>query len=374
MMVMQYFLKLTAIATLLFFFSSCKKRYPYPIADFKPQLRLHLERIVEMGIVGSYYTKYLAEDCSISDLKKMMLCEHPLIRATAFSFLAERDSSEIENILLASLNDTAIVSVNYGEFGIPRMYCSDYYLSEMRGKTKIKSRKLLGLLVEKYSDLNNASIALRMADSLPEKYHRIIKAMAEKAFDIYDSNATPYLTYADEKPSDILYALSKYKNRDDVAFINQHLNRMQHYCWKIIQDNPDSNYFNFLTDYFNRLVKARSRGEENLQLSFALRKEIAESFQNFLVSLSAYKSKESAMVFSQILKENIYPRPYFRQPNEFQCLLYDILKAAYCDQYSSLLSSLKPFAENYKKKYDIPFETSTLESMYKYDMPLSEYW
>jgi hypothetical protein len=359
---MQHLLKLTALIILFCGCNAHKTKYPYSINDFRPELRKHLEKVVEMGIAGAYYSKEFNEQCSVGDLKKLLQCEHPLIRAQAFTLLARKDTSNIKELLLSSLYDTATISVDHGEWGIPRMYCADYCYSEFRDAKREKGPVTLDLLVEKHPYLNATIRELSWADSLPERYHPKIKQIATNIFKAGSGmgNGAPYITYDYGKPTDILYALSKYKSKNDVQFIKEHLNHTQRFLWKIIQDNPDSAYFNFVADYYDELEKAYKNGTKFMHVSFFGYQKMGQYFEKFLIALSKYKNKESAKMFSQILTKRLCPFFMGERPDEFECLLHDILKSSYCDDYKSMIQQLKPFAENFKKKYHTAFEESII--------------
>lgn len=352
---MKQLLKLTVLVIILSGCNNYKTKYPYSINDFRPELRNDLEKIVIAGIANPYETSEEDEKfnkkCSVDDLRKLMQCEHPLIRARAFSQLVKKDSANIENILLASLDDTAIIAVDRGEWGTPMMYCADYYLSE--ANKKIEWGGILDTLVTKYPNLQTTFTRLTNTDSMPEKYYDAVKNMALNYF--VHHKGPFYIDNGNKTRSDILFALSKYKRKDDINFIKDHLRYSQLYFWELVQNNPDSAYLSVLKEeYFEPLKRAKQRGPENLQLAFWGRHNRAAYFEDFLITLAKYKNQESAEMFSTILNERLFPAQDRILDNKFECLLYDVLKPAYCEEYKNLIEFLKPFAEDYKKKYNIP--------------------
>jgi hypothetical protein len=364
---MKQFLKLTVLVII---FSGCnnyKTKYPYSINDFRPELIKDLEKIVEAGIADYYETNEDVKEsekfnkkCSVDDLKKLMQCEHSLIRARAFNLLVKRNSANVENILLASLDDTAIIAVDRGEWGTPMMYCADYYLSE--ANKKIEWGGILDTLVTKYPNLQTTFTQLTNTDSLPEKYYGAVKSMAINSLVHYKGPF--YIDHSNNIRSDILFALSKYKHKDDVTFIKDHLRYSRLYFWKLIQNNPDTAYFSVLKEeYFEPLKRAKKRGPENLQLAFWGRYNRGDHYEDFLVTLAKFKNKESAEMFSEILKERIFPNRGKIKDNEFECLLYDVLKQDSCTEYKTLIHALKPLAESYKTKYQISLEASTIAEL-----------
>lgn len=363
---MKQLLKLTVLVIILSGCNNYKTKYPYSIIDFRPELRKDLEKIVVVGIAYPYETSEEDEKfnkkCSVDDLRKLMQCEHPLIRARAFSQLVKKDSANIENILLASLNDTAIIAVDQGEWGTPMMYCADYYLRA--ANKKIEWGGILDTLVTKYPNLQTTFTLLTNTDSMPEKYYDAVKSMAINSLVHYKSPF--YIDYSNNVRSDILFALSKYKHKDDVTFIKDHLRHSQLYFWKLIQNNPDTAYFSVLKEeYFEPLKRSKKRGPEYLQLAFWGRYNRGAHFEDFLMTLAKYKNQESAEMFSEILRERIFPNRGRIRDNEFECLLYDVLKQDSCEEYEALIQALKPLAKGYKTKYQIPFEESTIAELRK---------
>jgi hypothetical protein len=372
---MQQLLKLTVLFILLSGCNNSKTKYPYSINDFRPELRKDLEKIVEYGIAYPYETSEEDEKfnkkCSVDDLRKLMQCEHPLIRARAFIQLVKKDSANIEAILLASLNDTAIIAVDDGEWGTPMMYCADFYLDQTHGKTKIKWKKIFDTLVTKYPNLHTTFNELTITDTLPEKYYDAVKSMA------VNHGGAFYMSHGNKTKTDILFALSKYKRKDDINFIKDHLRYSDLYFWLLLQNNPDTAYFSILKKYLEPLQRAKKRGGEYLQTAFWGIQSKGENFEDFLITLAKFKNKESAEMFSVILKERIFPVSAVRRllDNEFECILYDALKTAYCDEYESLIKSLKPFADMHRKKYNYPIDQSSL-SVFNGDLTTfpREYW
>ena len=104
---MQYLIKLAVVIVLLSACNSYKTKYPYSLNDFRPELRMHLEKIIENGGMCDYdnnenvfpdYYRYFSEKISVEDLHKLIICEHPILRAMAFGYLREKDSLNISQL------------------------------------------------------------------------------------------------------------------------------------------------------------------------------------------------------------------------------------------------------------------------------------
>jgi hypothetical protein len=380
---MQYILRLASIILVFTSCNSYKTKYPYSINDFKPEFRKHLQNTVNLGIWGAGYSlddsRYAEEFnkyCSVTDLKKLLHSEHPLLRAMAFWLLIDKDSNNIEHLLLTSLDDTAIISVNHGEFGITTEYCADYYLETTKGYKKIKRQKILDILVEKHPRLQTTFFELAGADSLPEKYYPAVKQMAINFFlNRNTDNGAPYITYEDEKANAILFALSKFKKKEDIDFIKRKLIPHHNYTWQLIKRNPDIGYFSILNNIFKDLEEAKASGPEYLQNRFSGKFAEAKKFQEILVVLSKYTTTESAAIFSKIIAQKLYPSSYYRNPGAFECSIYDLLKRTDTEAFQSLIVTLKPIAEAFKQQHDIAIEESTFNSPdMDYYFSSREYW
>src|SRR5688572_30328997 len=98
---------------------SCKNsnKYPYAIKDFRDSLQPHLANIVTRALV-TYQDSALRYMATDEELRKLSLSEHPLLRASAFREMLRRTTFDNFDILMNHLDDTSVVMVDNGHYGI----------------------------------------------------------------------------------------------------------------------------------------------------------------------------------------------------------------------------------------------------------------
>lgn len=352
---MQYVLRLAAIILLLSSCNSYKTKYPYSLNDFKPELRRHLEKIVQNGgrcdedidyenntSTESTYT-YFKNNVSISDLKKLINSEHPILRAYSFKFLCQKDSSDIDNLLLQHLDDTAIITWCRGEWGEKLIYVSDYFLVQRNSINKVFSPLLKDEIIKNHNYLHAAYLLIYEMDKPEEKYYSFIKLMikkARKSEDLYT----------------VLYSLSTYRKKEDIPFIADELfanwKRFGFDTFKLIADNPDTAYFKIVEQYFRYISHGKTENE--IQINFyRSSNNLSEKYNSFIEALASYKNKKSAAILGQIINRKIYPAYDDTELSRRENEVYDIICKNTCIEYKTFLSQLKPQADAYKKKYVI---------------------
>ncbi len=341
---------------------SYKTKYPYSLEDFRPELRGDLAKIIQSGVVGApFKTENSEENYRISDLQKMFKSEHPLIRCFAFQGLIEKDSTNIRQLLLSSLDDTAVVSVYEGEWGVPRMYCSEYYIDkyfqQKNGKGNFKSvnQELLDPLIEKAPNLKNTLQAIAGIDTIAEKYYDRVRLIVNSAIaNENTSNGANILTYDDDKVHVALYALSKFKKQKDISFIKENLRFNNPYYWEIIKNNPDSAYFSLVEEVYKQLKKANEISPKQLQIIFyGKRRNLIERFEDFLTAVAKFKNKKSAILLTDIINKELLPFNYYERNNfnSYKYTIYELLKENECKEYRPLINKLNEFYEPIYQKY-----------------------
>ena len=98
---------------------SCKNEQgnTYAIKDFRKPLHPFLFNIVTLGIV-TYHDSLQIKSITDNELIHLGKSENPVLRATAFSEMLDRNSFNQFDIVMNHLDDTAIVAIDEGEFGI----------------------------------------------------------------------------------------------------------------------------------------------------------------------------------------------------------------------------------------------------------------
>jgi hypothetical protein len=317
---MNYLLKFAVIIILLNACNTYKTKYPYSLADFKPELRVHLEKIVENGGMcdGKYdsienytlpdYYNYLYKNTSGKDLENLINSEHPLLRAYAFNVLCQKNNPSINKILYAHLDDTAIISYCAGEFGSSNTTLADYFLDQSRKHTSILTQTLVDTIIFKHPYLIHAVTFLSRFVGNDEKYYPPLKKIVENKYPWH-------YNYKEE----LLVLLSKYKKNTDTSRIAKELNRKwfrkEDKKFPLIEDNPVASYFYSIENYYKKLLAFYEK--KYLQDEFIRDEKFARAFENFISATAAYKSKRSADILTDILNRKIYARSQNKDKNNY---------------------------------------------------------
>ena len=353
---MQYLIKIAILIILLSACNSYKTKYPYSLNDFRPELRMHLEKIIENGGMCDYdnnenvfpdYYRYFSEKISVEDLHKLIICEHPILRAMAFGYLREKDSLNISKILFDHLDDTAIITHCMGEFGPEYIYVSDYFLDATFRQTKISKDILIDKVITTHSYLSFAYKFIGALETPQEKYYPTIKKMAEI------SHSSLYYEDLYYKKEIALYALSKYKKKDDISFIAKELSQhwrlfsgYYNYTFSIIKENPDTAYFKIIESFYRGISIERTRK----QLQYGVYKSpyhIEDKFSAFLRALVAYKNKRASEMLETIIKKELYPFDFSNLEN-YRYTIYKLVLKNNCAAYKNLIKLLKQEAKAFK--------------------------
>ena len=345
---------------LILLFAGCKTyktKYPYSLSDFNPELRMRLEKIVQNGglcditneddSASPEYYKYFSEHVSVDELHKLIICEHPLIRAFAFHYLCYKDSSNIDKILLDHLDDTAIITYCMGEFGETYVSVSDYFIGQSRMKTTILKSDLKDNVITNHTYLSNAYRFISELENPEEKYYLTIKQMAKNPRGIHWYN----------EKGIALYALSKYNKKEDISFIAEGLSRIWNLydynydsCFSIIVQNPDTAYFKIIERFYRGI--SREQTNEELQYTFYNSwSKLSEKYDSFLAALISYKNKRSSEIIDTIIKRKLYPLD-FSSGKKYPYIICDLLKENECPEYKRLINLLKPGAVVIEKEQD----------------------
>ncbi|MES2775119.1 MAG: hypothetical protein V4722_13105 [Bacteroidota bacterium] len=231
---------------LITMFLSCSndQSYRYAIKDFRKSLHPYLLKIVSRGIVmhSDSCLRNMATDNELIQLSKS---EHPVLRASAFKEILHRKSFHHFDNLMNHLDDTAMVIVDQGEFGLSHQTVSDDILQGARWKTQDAKRKTIDNVLTKHNYLTSAyQILSEIAPQ--EKYYSLIKDMATRprrlSYEGYELGFDD-IEYA-------LYGLAKFKKKGDVKIIKMQLLdnnwRLSHISFRLMTEFPDTAYIDIL--------------------------------------------------------------------------------------------------------------------------------
>lgn len=388
---MQILIKSFIFIVLLGGCTTYKAKYPYSLADFNPELRVHLEKVIQNGgmcDLDNYdespapeYYKYFSEKVTTNDLHKLVDCEHPILRAIGFSYLRGKKDTDLSQILLNHLDDTAIITICNGEFGPGYSTVSDALISMSRRDSVIFKSILTEEVITKHPYLSHAYEFINEIEKPAEKYYTIIRNMAKI------DGSVLWLHNLYNKKEIGLYALSKYRKKEDISYIANELSRYwrlfsgyYNYSFKIIEQNPDTAYFKIIEDYYRYI--SGNRTKMNLQLGFYDSYwKIGEKYDSFLTALASFKNKRSSEIIEAITILELYPdNSYFQfsysYSSNYTYRIYNLLKENECPEYKKLIKLLKPKAMAYEKemaKDPVPVMKADYDTTYssKYD---ERYW
>ena len=318
---------ITLATTLLLLFWGCNKPTgnSYAIKDFSKTLQPYLVKIVSKGVVAySDATHYIKTYATDEELLHLSHAENPVLRSIAFKIMLEKPSFNHYEILMHNLDDTAIVAVDWGEWGLNYLTVSDNMLEDGSWKDTASRKRTVEEIVLKHNFLRSAYLK---AGRLPvdEKYYLSIKAMA--FFKIDEDVPLRWLRFADIE--DALYTLARYKKREDTYRIKYVLEdnvwRLGETSFALISQYPDTSYLSILEEYFKHHFYSRMCRDRNL----------SGNAISFINAVAAFKNERSAKILKSI----------FSKPSPMPCnvnlseLKTELLHAVYrnkCDFYGEL--------------------------------------
>lgn len=316
---------------------SCKTKpkYPYAIGDFKSSLQPYLVDIVNHGIFpyADSSLKYLDKNVTEKELQMLSLADNPQLRVTALTMRLYKSETNDFDIVMAHLDDTALIPVNQGEFGIYYYYVTDYILPQARWKSLEEKYKVIDKVILNHNYLKSAYTIL--ADIEPdEKYYSIVKkmALADKDFETIEL---------------ALYGLAGYRKPADIEFIKQILfkrgnfSEMGPISFSLMKEYPNNAYLEILETY----------GRKGL-----FRKHWSEKFyrieERYLETVALYKNDKSATILQSILDSTSFAT----LPPTYDYFKDALLKSIWlnrCPAYSKLTRQIEPIIPSWLKSEPI---------------------
>lgn len=295
--------KLLFITLSLYFLSamsSCKpdEKIKYSIADYPSKLQPVLYNIVNTGIL-TYDTayNYIRNQTTDKELEKLSRCEHPLVRAYALMFMLQRPGFNQEKLINEHLGDTAVVTVDWGEFGIGYQQVADLVIQKGEWEDSAAKAKTINLVITRHNQLLSAYEILNELKPDPS-YYPMIREMATRT---YYQGGEEYgkIGFPDYRHVMVACrALATYKKPGDVPLITKQLEKhMYHWesdAFDLMRKFPDEKYLDLLEKYFNRFFYDRLCNDQ-----YSL-----DDVSSFVGTVTVYKNKRSAAILSAILKRN----------------------------------------------------------------------
>lgn len=296
--------------------------------------------MVRTGIVmgGDSALRHMATD---GELVRLGSSEHPILRAAAFREMLERKSFNHFDIILAHLDDTALVFIDAGEFGIWDRTVSDDILQGAAWKTQAAKNETVEKVLTKHNYLRSAYIILERLEP-QEKYYSFIKDMATRPRRI-DPFEGYELGFGDIEYA--LYGLAKFKKKGDAEVIKEkmmkHVWRLSDVSFKLMKEFPDTAYFDVLQAYhgsqFYRFSGDRPHGFSGVVAERAVP-------EDFIQALVVQQNVKSAKLLDTMLT---YLPKYTCMPDK-ESIINEIIIQIWehpCSAYTTLREKIRPKAE-----------------------------
>lgn len=356
---LKYFLLLTLVVCLF----SCKneQRNNYAIKDFRKTLQPFLIKIVATGIV-TYYDSSLIKSITDDELIRLSKSENPILRATALGEMLDRSSFNHFDAVINHLDDTAIVAVDNGEFGIGFRTVSDYVIQQAFWETLQAKNKTIDEVLTKHNYLRSAYTILSQLEP-QENYYSYIKDMATRfrRLDQYEGYELGFddIEYA-------LYGLAKFKKKEDVQVIKnklmKHVWELSDVSFRLMKEFPDTAYLDVLQTYHRRQFYKFSGNRPHGFTGYSADRAAPE---DFIQALVIQQNDRSAKLLDTMLT---YLPKYTCMPDK-ENIINEIIEEIWehpCPAYARLREKVKHKAEEILKGHiripldpiDIPIDTT----------------
>jgi hypothetical protein len=342
------------IPILIIWLVSCKNEQGYnnAIKDFRKSLQPFLVEIVSKGIV-MYYDSSRIKTITDNELLRLGKSENPVLRATAFREMLERNTFDHFDLLMNHLDDTAIVATDAGEFGIWHRTVSDDILQEANWKTSEAKSKTIEQVLTNHNYLRCAYTSLKQLEP-QEKYYPYIKDMATRPRRLADDEYE--LDFDDIEYA--LYGLAKFKRQNDVKLIKkqmmQNVRKLSDLSFKLMQEFPDTAYFDVLQTYHRRQFY-RFSGNRPGGFSGYIADRAAP--EDFIEALAIQQNDKSAKLLDTMLSRI----PLQTCMPDKDNIVNEVITAIWdhpCSAYTRLREKIKPKAEEILKwQISIPLDS-----------------
>jgi hypothetical protein len=285
---------------------------------------------VSGGIVGhdsaEIYIENLATD---KELLKLSQSEIPILRAVALRTMLDRPTFNHFDLIMNHLDDTAIVPVNAGEWGMWYRTVSDYLVEHGKWKDTSYKAQTIDAIITKHNYLRSAYLGLSKI-KLQHKHYKYIKEMIERERPYYEID-------------EALYALASFKKAEDIQLIKKKLLsnnwRMSIRLFDLMKDFPDELYMEVLKKYYSRNFYRLLCKDQDFP--------IAASFFN---TVASYKSVSS----QQLLSTMLHRKPFMPCPVDTYFLKQELVYSIWnndCPVYASLRKQIAAQQRIYEAGY-----------------------
>ena len=343
-----------------FVFCACKtdKKSSYAIRDFRASLQPSLTKIVSSGIVWNYDSsiRTMATD---TELVQLGQSELPLLRASAIREMLNRKSFKHFDVVTQHLDDTALIFVDGGEFGVRERTVSDDILQQTTWETQEEKDKTIEVVLTKHNYLKSAYQVLEEIEPR-EKYYAIIKDMATRPRRLSEDGYE--LRFSDIEYA--LFGLAKFKKPGDIEIIRGKMRAktawLSFVSFRLMAEFPDTAYFDVLSSYHHRQFY-RSTGHSRNGFS-GYTYDRADPV-DFIQALVMQQSARSALLLDTMLNL-LGQKPCFPDKDYTVDILSRIIWAHPCPAYAGLRKKIEPrMREIQKGEITLPMDSSYQKSL-----------
>lgn len=322
---------------MLLVFVGCSKtdKYSYQISDFKPNLRGHIQRIIDKGhlpyTTDSLTMSFLEDSCTKDELISLLNFESPLVRVVAFRAIVNRNEPDYFPILLSHLDDTVKVEWWYFDDAANDFMVSDLMIRKVESDKKLsrlQKDSLIDVVLTHHQYLKTAEWMINDIEP-KDKYYSNIRSMAQRKLnDCHDLSNT--------------YALAKYKKQEDIPLIKKNFSEFSDnpFCnnnyFMAFEVFPDTAFFPYLVKYFDKFVKKQKQ-------------DYSKDLKYYCRAVAQYRTKQSLSILIALTKKGTYPDSWYLKYNQEY-----VFKAIYKYKspiYDSLFNALKPRMSEFVMKY-----------------------
>jgi hypothetical protein len=293
------------------------------------------------------------------ELVQLGRSELPLLRASAFREMLNRKSFKHFDVVTQHLDDTALIFVDRGEFGIWDRTVSDDILQQATWATQEEKDKTIEEVLTKHNYLRSAYQILEEIGP-QEKYYAIIKSMATRPRRLSeDGNELGFgdIEYA-------LYGLAKFKKPGDIEMIKDKMRakawQLSFVSFKLMAEFPDTAYFDVLRSYHHGQFYRTTGHSRNGFSGYTY--DRADPV-DFIQALVMQQSSRSALLLDTML--NLLPqKPCFPDKDYTIDEMIRNIWAHPCPAYAGLRKKIEPrMREIQKREFTFPMDSSYNKSL-----------
>lgn len=320
-------ISLSAILIIIFSCNPGEKK-SYAIRDFSSTLRPYLKNVVSKGIVGfDASSQYIKSHATDKELKQLSQSEHPVLRAVAFRSMLERSSFNNFDLLMSHLDDTSVVAIDAGEWGIGYRTVSDDIIEHSKWNTIEEKKETINTVLTKHNYLRSAYKILWNIEP-NEKYYSSIKEMVQRDR-IFEERE-----YA-------LIALASFKKPEDVKLIKKillaNLPWMSFASFHLLKVFNNEAYFEVLKTYYNRGYYSHVWQGNNSTATI-----------DFVQAIAKYNNKEAVIILDSFQNQ----KPFLPCINDTTFTRRELLRSIWYSNspfISYLRKQIEPQFRNYEK-------------------------